>query len=104
MTLHDEAAELGPLALGSSEGLGRTAQAFAQMPLFDDSEPDVEERVQAILAIRRRTNSSGQGGEDIANIRTALVAVRPNVAGNRLAEGKSGLTGLLGGPTRSEKE
>ena len=29
---------------------------------------------------------------------------RPNVAGNRLAEGKSGLTGLLGGPTRSEKE
>jgi hypothetical protein len=27
-----------------------------------------------------------------------------NVAGNRLAEGKSGLTGLLGGPTRSEKE
>ena len=29
---------------------------------------------------------------------------RPNVAGNRLAEGKSGLTGLLGGPARSEKE
>ena len=28
----------------------------------------------------------------------------PNVAGNRLAEGKSELTGLLGGPTRSEKE
>ena len=27
-----------------------------------------------------------------------------NVAGNRLAEGKSELTGLLGGPTRSEKE
>ncbi len=28
----------------------------------------------------------------------------PNVAGNRLAEGKSELTGLLGGPIRSEKE
>ncbi len=28
----------------------------------------------------------------------------PNVAGNRLAEGKSELTGLLGGPTRSEKD
>ena len=27
-----------------------------------------------------------------------------NVAGNRLAEGKSELTGLLGGPIRSEKE
>ena len=27
-----------------------------------------------------------------------------NAAGNRLAEGKSELTGLLGGPTRSEKE
>lgn len=27
-----------------------------------------------------------------------------NVAGNRLAEGKSALTGLLGGTTRSEKE
>lgn len=27
-----------------------------------------------------------------------------NAAGNRLAFGKSGLTGLLGGPTRSEKE
>lgn len=27
-----------------------------------------------------------------------------DVAGNRLAEGKSELTGLLGGPTRSEKE
>ncbi len=32
------------------------------------------------------------------------VKKRPNVAGNRLAEGKSELTGLLGGPTRSEKE
>ena len=28
----------------------------------------------------------------------------PNAAGNRLAEGKSELTGLLGGPTRSEKD
>ena len=28
----------------------------------------------------------------------------PNVAGNRLAEGKSELTGLLGGPIRSEQE
>ena len=28
----------------------------------------------------------------------------PNAAGNRLAEGKSELTGLLGGPSRSEKE
>lgn len=38
--------------------------------------------------------------------RTALLAnsKTPNVAGNRLAEGKSELTGLLGGPTRSEKE
>ena len=27
-----------------------------------------------------------------------------NVAGNRLAEGKSELTGLLGGPARSEKD
>ena len=34
----------------------------------------------------------------IANSKT------PNVAGNRLAEGKSELTGLLGGPSRSEKE
>jgi len=33
-----------------------------------------------------------------------LNAARHNVAGNRLAEGKSGLTGLLGGPARSEKE
>ena len=31
-------------------------------------------------------------------------ALQPNVAGNRLAEGKSELTGLLGGPIRSEKE
>jgi len=30
--------------------------------------------------------------------------VKHNVAGNRLAEGKSELTGLLGGPTRSEKD
>ena len=30
--------------------------------------------------------------------------IGPNVAGNRLAEGKSELTGLLGGPTRSEKD
>lgn len=28
----------------------------------------------------------------------------PNEKGNRLAEGKSELTGLLGGPSRSEKE
>lgn len=28
----------------------------------------------------------------------------PNAAGNRLAAGKSELTGLLGGPTRSEKD
>ena len=75
----DDTTDLGPLALGSSDGLGRTAQAFAQMLLFDDSEPDVEARVQAIPAIRRRSNSSGQDGEDIANIRAALVAVRPNV-------------------------
>ena len=31
-------------------------------------------------------------------------AFGPNAAGNRLAEGKSELTGLLGGPSRSEKE
>ena len=36
---------------------------------------------------------------------TATVSRKtPNVAGNRLAEGKSELTGLLGGPARSEKE
>jgi len=34
----------------------------------------------------------------------SLVRASEIVAGNRLAEGKSGLTGLLGGPTRSEKD
>ena len=34
----------------------------------------------------------------------ALGLLPANAAGNRLAFGKSGLTGLLGGPTRSEKE
>lgn len=34
-----------------------------------------------------------------------VLFVKPNVAGNRLArQGQSELTGLLGGPTRSEKE
>ena len=47
-------------------------------------------------------------GQD-AGIVAALTTLRanlktPNVAGNRLAEGKSELTGLLGGPIRSEKE
>jgi len=32
------------------------------------------------------------------------MSLGPNVAGNRLAEGKSELTGLLGGPARSEKD
>jgi len=48
------------------------------------------------------------GALGLGDFRLCFAAVgkceRPNVAGNRLAEGKSGLTGLLGGPTRSEKE
>ena len=54
------------------------------------------------------TPGSYARGQD-SGIVAALTTLRanlktPNVAGNRLAEGKSGLTGLLGGPTRSEKE
>ena len=39
-----------------------------------------------------------------AATRAARLVLGPNVAGNRLAEGKSELTGLLGGPARSEKD
>ncbi len=41
----------------------------------------------------------GKSGRDISD-----GTARHNVAGNRLAEGKSELTGLLGGRIRSEKE
>ncbi len=44
---------------------------------------------------------TGLMDEHMAALRKVL---GPNVAGNRLAEGKSELTGLLGGPTRSEKD
>ena len=40
-----------------------------------------------------------------ADVLLRLANLEPaNIAGNRLAEGKSELTGLLGGPSRSEKE
>lgn len=44
-----------------------------QMDLFGD---DVEQQVQAILARRRAMNASGQKGEDIANIRAAIIKAR----------------------------
>ncbi|WP_200230250.1 hypothetical protein [Rubrivivax gelatinosus] len=44
---------------------------LVQLQLFPDVDP-LEQRVQAILARRRATNSSGQAGEDIAFIRAAL--------------------------------
>ena len=51
------------------------------------------------------TASSGaQLARFIDEALAAEKAVMHNAAGNRLAEGKSGLTGLLGGPARSEKE
>lgn len=41
----------------------------------------------------------------VAALETLRWNLRPNVAGNRLArQGQSELTGLLGGPARSEKE
>lgn len=46
--------------------------------LFDDDDAGVELRVQAILSSRRRTNASGQDGEDISNIRAALRSAPPN--------------------------
>ncbi len=49
-------------------------------------------------------DSAKQVLRDMWNRRDAPDSKTPNVAGNRLAEGKSELTGLLGGPTRSEKE
>lgn len=36
----------------------------------------LEAGVNAVLASRRKNNASGQGGEDVANIRTALMAAR----------------------------
>jgi hypothetical protein len=62
-----------------SEGLGRTAPTDAQQRLLDDSDASIETQIQTILASRRRTNASGQDGEDISNIRAALGSVRPNV-------------------------
>lgn len=50
--------------------------------LFDDDDADIELRLQAILASRRRANASGQRGEDIGNIRSALRSV-PHDAGNK---------------------
>lgn len=44
-----------------------------QMDLFQNVD-DVEQKVQEILARRRAMNTSGQNGEDIANIRAALTA------------------------------
>ena len=41
---------------------------------------------------------------DTCAVSPCPIGLGPNVAGNRLAEGKSELTGLLGGPIRSEKE
>jgi hypothetical protein len=49
-----------------------TSADVAQMPLFDTPKPGIEARIQAVLAIRRKTNSSGQEGRDIDNIRAAL--------------------------------
>ena len=49
-------------------------------------------------------DSAKQVLRDMWNRRSVPDNKTPNVAGNRLAEGKSELTGLLGGPTRSEKE
>lgn len=44
-------------------------------------------------------------GNDGSEFEITVKRTKPaNVAGNRLAEGKSELTGLLGGPTRSEKD
>ena len=42
-----------------------------QMELFAEID-DIERQVQAILARRRLHNTSGQDGEDIANIRAAI--------------------------------
>ena len=48
---------------------------------------DVEHRVQEIIASRRNANASGQGGEDIANIRAAIqAAASPVVSRRRMGE------------------
>lgn len=45
-----------------------------QQRLFNDFDAYVELRVQEILSTRRNANASGQAGEDIENIRTAIRA------------------------------
>lgn len=47
-----------------------------QARLFDDRDAYVELTVQRIMISRRRANASGQAGEDITNIRAAILARR----------------------------
>jgi len=59
----------------------------------------------AATAIGHFVSDHGWSAEDMqAMDNLDAYLARPNVAGNRLAEGKSELTGLLGGPARSEKD
>ena len=95
--------------LEALEGLLRTAQqeAHAERERCASLCEKLAEETRAEM-LKQPANSPARDryfarGEAL---RSAAVEMRlgPNVAGNRLAEGKSELTGLLGGPTRSEKE
>lgn len=78
-----EKMETGIAANGRVDrNVGRN-QPQAHARLFDDADAGVELRIQEILSGRRRANCSGQAGEDISNIRSALRSVPTNAAVRR---------------------
>ena len=79
------------------------ALGIEQIVSFDDCYALLGE----LFAVTRRSPKPAElsGNEWCALVNLAMARhKKPNVAGNRLAEGKSELTGLLGGPARSEKD
>lgn len=51
-----------------------------QLQLFDERHDDIEEQIQALLARRRHCCCSGIAGEDVAQIRAALIAKKGGAA------------------------
>lgn len=99
-----------PEGVVSSEGLGGWVPVAQRMPpRFAEVIVAIEDGsrvVHALLSWNGADWMYGFGADryDVSPTHWMPLPKPPNVAGNRLAEGKSELTGLLGGPTRSEKE
>lgn len=104
---HAEYEDLKACAANNARNLAREAHTWSKAAEAYAAEIEQWRRaaqrcVTAWTVVRGGVwDPNGLMDEHVDALRKAL---GPNVAGNRLAEGKSELTGLLGGPTRSEKE